>query len=150
MWCSVVSFLWQNNFIKQVASGGRKSVKSMWFSIAAELIVILHLGFIIFVVIGALLVLKWRWVIFVHIPAAVWGALIEFHGWGCPLTPLEKSLRAAAGQAGYPEGFIDHYLLPIIYPGSLTRELQITFGLIVIAVNLAIYGWVIVKRKRLG
>jgi len=121
----------------------------MWFSFAAEVIVILHLGFIIFVVIGALLVLKWRWVIFVHIPAAVWGALIEFQGWGCPLTPLEKSLRAAAGQAGYPEGFIAHYLLPIIYPGSLTRELQITFGLIVVAVNLAIYGWVILKRRRL-
>ncbi len=120
----------------------------MWFSIAAEVIVILHLGFIIFVVVGALLVLKWRWAIFLHIPAALWGALIEFQGWGCPLTPLEKSLRAAAGQAGYPEGFIGHYLLPIIYPGSLTRELQITFGLIVVAVNLAIYGWVIVRRRK--
>ena len=122
----------------------------MWFSLAAEAIVILHLGFVIFVVMGALLVLKWRWVLFVHIPAALWGALIEFQGWGCPLTPLENSLRAAAGQAGYPEGFIAHYLLPIIYPGSFTREVQITLGIIVIAINLAIYGWVIVRRRKPG
>lgn len=122
----------------------------MWFSLAAEAIVILHLGFIIFVVMGALLVLKRRWILFLHIPAALWGALIEFQGWGCPLTPLENSLRAAAGQAGYSEGFIGHYLLPIIYPGSLTPELQITLGIIVIAVNLALYGWVIIKRRKLG
>lgn len=150
--CGVRWYLSSGSIIslKKVISGGRKSVKSMWFSIAAEVIVILHLGFIIFVVMGALLVLKWRWVIFAHIPAALWGALIEFQGWRCPLTPLEISLRAAAGQAGYPEGFIDHYLLPIIYPGSLTRELQITFGFIIIVINLAIYGWVIVRRRKLG
>lgn len=122
----------------------------MWFSIAANLIVVLHLGFIIFAVLGALLVLKWRWVLFLHIPAAVWGALIEFQGWLCPLTPLENSLRAAAGQAGYGEGFIAHYLLPIIYPAGLTREIQITLGIFIIAINLAIYGWVIVRQKKHG
>ena len=110
----------------------------MWFSFAADLIVVLHLGFILFAVVGALLVLKWRWVLFLHIPAAAWATLIEFQGWLCPLTPLENSLRAAAGQTGYGEGFIAHYLLPIIYPAGLTREIQITLGIFVIAINPAI------------
>ena len=99
-------------------------------------------------VIGGLLVLRWRWMMWLHLPAAVWGALIEFRGWICPLTPLEKSLRARAGDAGYEGGFIDHYLLPVLYPGALTREIQVMLGVLVIVANFAIY-WLVMRRKRL-
>ncbi len=120
----------------------------MGYSIAADFIVILHLGFILFVVMGAFLVLKWPRVLYLHIPAIIWGALIEFMNWGCPLTPLEKSLRMAAGEAGYAGGFIENYLVPLIYPGELTREFQIWAGFLVIFINGAIYGWIIVKRGK--
>lgn len=120
----------------------------MWYSIVADLIVVLHLSFIIFVVIGALLILKWRWVLYLHIPAAVWGALLEFQGWGCPLTPLENKLRLAAGEEGYSGGFIEHYIVPLIYPNEITRDMQIWVGVFVIVVNLVIYGLVIARQKR--
>jgi Protein of Unknown function (DUF2784) len=82
-----------------------------------------------------------------HLPAAVWGALIEFQGWICPLTPLEKSLRAAAGQAGYRGGFIEHYLLPVLYPAGLTGQVQLILGSLVIVVNLIVY-WLVLRRRR--
>ncbi len=113
---------------------------------AADLLVLIHLGFIIFVVIGGFLVARWRWLVFLHLPAAVWGALIEFQGWICPLTPLEQRLRRAAGEAGYSEGFIEHYVLPVIYPASLTREMQMALGASVIVINLLAYGWVMARR----
>lgn len=118
----------------------------MGYSIAADFIVILHFGFILFVVLGAFLVLKWPRVFYLHIPALTWGALIEFMGWRCPLTPFENSLRIAAGQQGYTGGFIETYLIPLIYPGELTREFQIGAGLFVIFINAAIYGWIKIKR----
>lgn len=111
---------------------------------------VLHFGFVLFVVAGALLVLKWRWLAFLHIPAALWAVLIEFMGWGCPLTPLEQNLRMAAGQAGYSGGFLEHYLVPVIYPPALTRPLQIAIGVFVIVINLAIYRWVIKRPTRRG
>ena len=120
----------------------------MSFGLLADLVVGLHFLFVVFVVIGGLLVLRWRWMMWLHLPAAVWGALIEFRGWICPLTPLEKSLRARAGDAGYEGGFIDHYLLPVLYPGTLTREIQVMLGVLVIVANLAIY-WLAMRRKRL-
>lgn len=123
----------------------------MWHTIAADLIVVLHLSFVIFVVMGGLLMLKWRRVLYVHIPAAIWGALLEFMAWGCPLTPLEKKLRVAAGEEGYSGGFIEHYLVPLIYPDEITRDMQIWVGIFVIAINMLIYGWVImrwVKREK--
>ena len=119
----------------------------MSFGLLADLVVGLHFLFVVFVVIGGLLVLRWRWMMWLHLPAAVWGALIEFRGWICPLTPLEKSLRARAGDAGYEGGFIDHYLLPVLYPGTLTREIQVMLGVLVIVANLAIY-WLAMRRKR--
>jgi hypothetical protein len=82
----------------------------------------------------------------VHLPAAVWGALIEFQGWICPLTPLENSLRASAGQAGYEGGFIEHYLLPVLYPAGLTQGVQVMLGSLVIAVNLVVYGLLLRRR----
>lgn len=113
--------------------------------LAADLLVVIHLGFILFVIGGGFLVLRWRWISLVHLPAALWGALIEFRGWLCPLTPLEQELRLAAGEQGYAGGFIQHYLLPLIYPDALTRDIQIVLGVFVIVVNLVAYGWVLVR-----
>jgi len=114
-------------------------------SIAADLLVILHLLFIIFVLLGGLLVARWHWIALLHIPAAAWGALIEYQGWICPLTPMEQQLRKAAGEAGYEGGFVEHYILPIIYPDFLSREIQIGMGTIVIIFNLLVYAWVIYR-----
>jgi hypothetical protein len=114
--------------------------------IAADLIVLIHLGFVLFVVAGGFLALRWRWMPWLHLPAAVWGALIEFAGWICPLTPWENALRRAAGEAGYPGGFVEHYLLPVLYPAGLTREVQLALGLLVVAVNALAYAMVWRRR----
>lgn len=120
----------------------------MYYRIAADLITVIHLCFVCFVVAGGLLVLKWRWLAALHLPAAVWGALVELQGWLCPLTPLEQHLRTAGGQAGYTGDFVDHYLLPVLYPANLTREMQLAFGALVIAINIALYAWVIARLRR--
>jgi hypothetical protein len=120
----------------------------MMYRILADLVVGVHALFVAFVVIGGLLALRWTWVAALHLPAAVWGALIEFQGWICPLTPLEKSLRAAAGEAGYRGGFIEHYLLPALYPAGLTRGVQLVLGASVILVNLLVYGVVLARATR--
>ena len=118
--------------------------------IAADLLLVFHLGFVCFVVAGGLLVLKWRWLMLLHLPAAVWGALIEFQGWLCPLTPWEQQFRLAAGQAGYHGGFIEHYLLPVLYPAGLDRDMQLIFGSMVIAINAVVYGWLILRSRKPG
>ncbi len=120
----------------------------MFYRIAADAVLVLHLCFILFAVLGALLVLRWRWLAWLHLPAAVWAAMIEFAGWYCPLTPLENSLRHAGGEQGYSGGFIEHYLVPLIYPSGLTRELQLVLGLIVIAINLTLYGFLLRRIAR--
>ena len=122
----------------------------MGYRILADLVVGVHALFVVFVVAGGLLGLRWPWVAAAHLPAAVWGALIEFRGWICPLTPLEKSLRASAGQAGYEGGFIDHYLLPVLYPAGLTQSVQLVLGSLVIAVNVVVYGLLLRRRARAG
>lgn len=121
----------------------------MLAGLAADLVVALHFAFILFVVAGGLLVLRWPRLAWVHLPVVAWGAGIELIGWVCPLTPLENALRRAAGQAGYAGGFIDHYLSPLIYPAGLTREHQLALGLFVTIVNLVIYGMVALRRRRL-
>ena len=108
----------------------------------ADVVVLIHLVFVCFVVLGGLLALKWPGIIWLHLPAAVWGALIEFANWPCPLTPLENWLRRRAGGAGYGTGFIEHYLVPLLYPPGLTRGLQIGLGIAVLVVNAAVYLWV--------
>ena len=113
----------------------------MMYSLLAQLILILHLAFVAFVLLGGLLALKWRWIAWLHLPAATWGAIVECTGWSCPLTPLENWLRAQAGEASSPADSLVQYLLPALYPSGLTRESQILLGLLVLAVNLAIYGW---------
>jgi uncharacterized protein DUF2784 len=110
---------------------------------AADLVVVLHFAFVLFVVFGGLLVLWWPRVAYLHVPAAIWGALIEFTGWICPLTPLENALRARAGQAGYQGDFVEHYILPALYPAALTRDIQLLLGAIVLLLNLAIYAYVL-------
>lgn len=112
----------------------------------ADMVVGVHVLFVVFVVAGGLLVLRWPWAAAAHLPAAVWGALIEFRGWICPLTPLEKSLRASAGEVGYEGGFIEHYVLPLLYPAGLTQDLQLVLGSLVIVVNLAVYGMLLRRR----
>jgi uncharacterized membrane protein YczE len=122
----------------------------MPYRILADLVVGVHTLFVAFVLVGGLLALRRPWVAVVHLPTAVWGALIEFQGWICPLTPLENSLRAAAGEAGYQGGFIEHYLLPVLYPAGLTRGVQLALGSVVIAVNLAVYGLLLARWRRAG
>jgi hypothetical protein len=120
----------------------------MGYRVLADLVVGVHGLFVAFVVVGGLLALRWPRVAAVHLPAAVWGALIEFQGWICPLTPLEQSLRAAAGEAGYRGGFLEHYLLPVLYPAGLTRGVQVVLGSLVILVNLVVYGVLLHRRRR--
>ncbi len=115
----------------------------MVYRLLADLVVLVHFGFVLFVILGGMLVLRWKRVAWVHLPAATWGAIVEFMGWICPLTPLEIWLRVMAGQSGYQTGFIAHYLLPVLYPQNLTRDTQIWLGVLVLCLNLAIYGWLV-------
>jgi uncharacterized protein DUF2784 len=117
--------------------------------ILAGVVVGFHLAFVLFVVLGGLLVLRWPRLAWLHLPAAVWGALIEFAGWVCPLTPLENQLRRAGGTAEYAGGFVEHYLLPVLYPAGLTRDIQYVLGAAVVGVNAAVYWWVF-RRGRPG
>lgn len=112
------------------------------YGVLADLVVVLHVAFVVFVVGGGFLLLRWPSVVWIHLPAAAWGAAIEFGGWVCPLTPLENWLRRRAGEAAYAGGFIDEYLLPLLYPGDLTREIQIALGVLVVVLNGAIYALV--------
>lgn len=120
----------------------------MMYSLAADLVLVMHFLFIAFALGGAALVLRWRWLAALQIPAAVWAALIEFRGWICPLTPLEQTLRRAAGETGYEGGFIEHYLEPVIYPAGLTPEIQTFIGLIVVMLNGALYAWIVIRFVR--
>ena len=115
--------------------------------IAADAIVLLHFAFIVFVLFGAWCVLRWKWIAWLHVPAFVWGALVEFLGAECPLTPLEQRARAMAGDQGYTGGFVEHYVMPVMYPAGLTPTIQFWLGLFVVAVNLAVYAFVIVRSR---
>jgi len=119
-----------------------------WAKLAADTIVVLHFSFVLFVLFGALLLLKWRWLVWLHIPALIWGILVELNGWLCPLTPLENRLREHAGLGQYHGDFVMHYIMPVLYPADLTRTMQIGFGLTVVIVNLVIYYYVFRNRFR--
>lgn len=120
----------------------------MIYRVGAELLVIIHLAFVVFVVCGALLVLYRRWIALLHVPMALWGAATELLGIVCPLTPLEQRLWRLAGEAGYENGFIEHYLLPLLYPAGLTRSLQIGLGLGALIVNGALYAWILARGQK--
>jgi Protein of Unknown function (DUF2784) len=111
------------------------------YSLLAYLALIVHLAFVIFVLCGGLLVLRWRRIAWLHLPAVIWGAFVEFSGWICPLTPLENWLREQGGETAYHSDFITQYLLPVLYPGNLTRNLQLLLGAGVVVLNTTVYWW---------
>ena len=113
----------------------------MLFRLGADLVLMLHLSFVLFVLLGGFLLIRWPRLVWLHLPAVAWGAFVEFSGLICPLTPLENWLRTQAGEATYRGDFIVRYLSAILYPEALTHELQVAFGTAVIVVNMAIYGW---------
>jgi hypothetical protein len=119
----------------------------MLFRSLADLVVVAHLAFVAFAVLGGLAALKWPRVAWIHLPAVAWAALIEFAGWVCPLTPLENALRRAGGQAGYAGGFVERYLVPVLYPADLTRAVQIGLGTAVLLLNTLVY-WQVARRRR--
>lgn len=116
----------------------------------ADAVVLFHLLFVAFAVGGGLLAFRWRWIPWLHLPALGWAAFVEFTGRICPLTPLENHLRAAAGAEAYAGGFVEHYLLPVLYPAGLTRELQWALGAGLVAFNLAVYALLAWRRLRRG
>jgi Protein of Unknown function (DUF2784) len=114
----------------------------------ADAVVVVHLAFITFAALGGFLVWRWRKMIFLHVPALAWATYIGVTGDLCPLTPLENQLRERAGEAGYSGGFIEHYILPVLYPIGLTRNTQWILAAILVAINLVAYRGVIVRRRR--
>ncbi|HEX2543648.1 MAG TPA: DUF2784 domain-containing protein [Ramlibacter sp.] len=114
----------------------------------ADAVLVFHLLFVAFALAGGLLAFYWRRAPLAHLPALAWGALVEFNGWICPLTPLENRLRVAAGQAGYEGGFIEHYLWPLIYPAGLTPQVQWWLGGGLLAFNAVVYALLLWRRKR--
>ncbi len=115
----------------------------------AALVVLAHFAYILFVMFGGLLMLRWRKAPWVHLPAATWGAFVELTGRVCPITPLEHWLRRSAGGDDYAGAFIEHYIVRIIYPPGLTQEIQVALGVGAILLNCVIYAWV-VRRLRSG
>ncbi|MGH8197500.1 MAG: DUF2784 domain-containing protein [Steroidobacteraceae bacterium] len=122
----------------------------MIYRFLADAVLVLHLAFILFVVLGGLVVLRAPRLAWLHLPAVAWGVLLEVFGWICPLTPLENRLRALGGEGGYAGGFIEHYLTALIYPAGLTRSMQVALGVIVIAINLVIYIRLLTRRRGRG
>jgi hypothetical protein len=120
----------------------------MIFRLLADATVVLHLAFVVFVVLGGLLVLRWPRIAWLHVPTAVWGASVEFAGWMCPLTPLENWLRAQGGEAVYTTSFVERYFMPLLYPSALSRELQWALGAFVVIVNAAVYLTTVRRRRR--
>ncbi len=116
--------------------------------ILADLIVIVHFAFVLFMVLGGLLVRRWRWVMWLHLPAVAWGVVVEWTGRTCPLTPLENWLRHLGEEASYTGGFIEQYVTAMLYPEGLTRETQRLFGVVALAVNGAIYRYIFLARVR--
>jgi len=122
----------------------------MAYRLLADFIVTLHLSFVLFTALGGLLALRWRWFPWLHLPAVAWGAFVEVTGRICPLTPLENRLRRAAGGARYEGDFVEHYLLPIVYPPGLTQEIQLTLGALLVVINGAIYTTVWHRWTKVG
>ena len=116
----------------------------------ADALVLAHLAFIVLVPSGGFLALRWPRVALVHLPCAGWGVWVELTGRVCPLTPLENALRARAGQEGYSGGFIEHYVIPAVYPTQLTRSIQIALGVVALVANVVAYGLVLRRRREAG
>lgn len=115
--------------------------------LAADALVVLHAAWLVFVVLGALLCLKWPRVAWAHVPAVVWGGVVELTGWVCPLTPWENELRRMGGEEGYTGGFIEEYVMSMVYPEGLTREIQVVLGVGVLVLNAGLYAFVVRRRR---
>jgi hypothetical protein len=122
----------------------------MIFRLAADLLLAVHLAFVAFVLFGALLVLRWPRLLWLHVTAVLWGVLVEFTGAICPLTPLEVTLRQMGADLGYQGDFIGHYLTTMLYPAGLTRELQIGLGFVALVPNAVVYGYLVMLKKRIA
>jgi hypothetical protein len=122
----------------------------MYYRLFAELVVVIHFAFVAFVVLGGFLILWWRKVIWLHVPAVLWSAWIELSGGICPLTPLENWFWIQGGQASYPDDFVGNYILPLIYPEGLSGKIQVLLAVIVIFVNVMIYIYIFIVRGRQG
>jgi hypothetical protein len=120
----------------------------MIYGLLADLTLIIHFAFVLGVAFGGFLVVRWWRLRWVHLPIALWGALIEFAGWVCPLTPLENALRKRGGEGGYEGGFIEHYLLAWLYPSGLTRQHQWVLGTLVVLINVAFYAYAVSRGAR--
>ncbi len=120
----------------------------MIYRVAADFVLVTHFAFIVLVVAGGLMVFRYAWFAWIHLPAACWGAFVELTGRICPLTTLENYLRVNAGQEGYADSFVEHYILPVIYPAGLTRNIQLVLAGMVIAVNVIIYATILLRKKR--
>jgi Protein of Unknown function (DUF2784) len=118
------------------------------YRVFADGVLTLHFGFVLFVVFGGLLVMRWPKLAWIHVPAAAWGVIIEYAGWICPLTPLENWLRSRGGEAGYAGGFVEHYLLATLYPQGLTRGTQFVLGGLVLVINVAAYATLVTRKRR--
>ena len=127
---------------------GALPLPGMAFRLLADVTVLLHLGFVAFVVLGGMLVVRWPSLAWVHLPAVAWGAWVELVGQVCPLTPLENWLRTQGGGSAYTASFIEQYLMPLLYPASLPREVQYALGAVVLLVNAAIYAVILRRRGR--
>jgi hypothetical protein len=117
-------------------------------SLLADALLLIHFLFVLFVVFGGLIALYRRWLAWLHVPTFVWAALINILGWTCPLTPLEQSLRIAAGETGYEGGFVEHYIAPLVYYEATSGDFGVKLGLAVLLWNLAVYAVVIVRLRR--
>ena len=120
----------------------------MIYRLLADAVVFLHVAFVVFVVAGGLLAIRWPRAAWIHVPCALWGVLIEYAGWICPLTPLENAFRHRAGEAGYAGGFVEHYVLRALYPAELTPSVRWILGTLVAVINIAAYSYLLSRRRR--
>ncbi len=120
----------------------------MPYYVLANFVLVVHFAFIIFVVAGGFLALRWRWAPLMHFPAVAWGVFVELSGRVCPLTPLENAFRCAAGASGYSGGFLEQYLVPLIYPADLSRSLQVLLAALAVVANTLVYAFVFWHRRR--
>jgi hypothetical protein len=118
----------------------------MIYRVLADLILVTHFAFAIFTVLGGLLVLRWRSLLWVHLSSALWGVVIQWANWTCPLTPIESYLREVGGEASYRGGFVEHYVSMVLYPENLTVELRYLLGIVLIVVNLMVYGYMFLRK----
>lgn len=122
----------------------------MLYRFLADALVVFHFTFVGFVIFGGLLVVRWPRVALLHLPAAAWGVIVEWSGWICPLTPLENHLRELGGRATYSGGFVDHYIMPVLYPAGLTRNIQFVLGAGILILNITLYTIAIRRYRRTG